>query len=216
MIRSVLNKPLYFDPVHGVVQLIDDYAALSAKKDRTDSEEELLYICKRGADEQTVSRVPFSLLVASYQAALKDRRSNVGIIGRTEYAEVVRQDASIIKSELRFIANWLDTYAPEDVKFSLRQEVVPEDFSELERQFMSGLAQQIETAPSAADGTWFHQAIYAFKDQLNMEPKTLFAVLYRALIGKSSGPRAGWFLSILPRDWLIKAATRGLNGSSER
>jgi lysyl-tRNA synthetase class I len=31
----------------------------------------------------------------------------------------------------------------------------------------------------------------------------MFGALYRLLINKSSGPRAGWFLSILPRDWLL-------------
>jgi lysyl-tRNA synthetase, class I len=36
-----------------------------------------------------------------------------------------------------------------------------------------------------------------------MAPKELFTVLYRAIIGKNSGPRAGWFLSMLPRDWLV-------------
>ena len=34
----------------------------------------------------------------------------------------------------------------------------------------------------------------------------MFAALYKALIGKTSGPRAGWFLSILPRDWLARPA----------
>jgi len=31
----------------------------------------------------------------------------------------------------------------------------------------------------------------------------MFEALYRALIGKTSGPRAGWFLSMLPREWLV-------------
>jgi lysyl-tRNA synthetase class 1 len=46
--------------------------------------------------------------------------------------------------------------------------------------------------------------VYALKDELGMAPKEMFTTLYRALIGKTSGPRAGWFLSMLPRDWLVK------------
>jgi lysyl-tRNA synthetase class I len=42
------------------------------------------------------------------------------------------------------------------------------------------------------------------KDSTGLEPKELFQTLYQALIAKDSGPRAGWFLSILPHDWLIK------------
>ncbi|MCA9329188.1 hypothetical protein KDA11_00950, partial [Candidatus Saccharibacteria bacterium] len=54
-----------------------------------------------------------------------------------------------------------------------------------------------------ADGNWFHQAIYQLRETGQLSPKDLFSTLYQALIGKDSGPRAGWFLSILPREWLI-------------
>jgi lysyl-tRNA synthetase class 1 len=76
-----------------------------------------------------------------------------------------------------------------------------DEFSDAERAFFSGLADKIADAPADADGAWFHQAIYDFKTD-DMGPKDMFQALYRLLIGKDSGPRAGWFLSILPRDWL--------------
>ncbi len=204
MLRNVLNKPIYFDPVHGVVQLMDDFAALAAKSSRTDSEEQLLYICTRGIDKKTVSRVPFSHLVASYQAALKDSDKTLEIIRRTEHANVVDEDAETIKAELKFIDAWLAKRAPEDVKFALAEKADASEFSEPEKQFMGQLADKIQNAPANADGDWFHKAIYEFKDSVELEPKELFGTLYRALIGQTHGPRAGWFLSILPRDWLVK------------
>ncbi|HTB49164.1 MAG TPA: lysine--tRNA ligase [Verrucomicrobiae bacterium] len=204
VLRSPPLKRLYFDPVNGVVQLIDDFAAFAAKADRTASEEQLLYISTRGIDQKTVSRVPFSLLVASYQAALRDPQRTLEIISRSEYAQLAEKDADIITDQLRFIDAWLDKRAPEDVKFSLLTKVPDTDFSEQERAFLRNLADKVATAPEDADGNWFHQTIYAFKDTADLEPKQLFVTLYRVLIGKESGPRAGWFLSILPRDWLVK------------
>jgi lysyl-tRNA synthetase class I len=68
---------------------------------------------------------------------------------------------------------------------------------------MKALADKIAAAPADADGAWFHNAIYELRDDTT-SPKELFTTLYTAIIGKTSGPRAGWFLSILPRDWLIK------------
>jgi lysyl-tRNA synthetase class 1 len=204
MLRGQLNRPVYFDPVQGVTKLIDEFAALAAKADRNDSEEQLLYICSRGLDHKTVSRVPFSLLVDSYQAALKDMDRTVEIIGRTEYAQVADEDAEIIKAELKFIDTWLEKQAPEEVKFALAKTVDTQAFSDSQKAFLSGLADKISSAPEDADGIWFHQAIYEFKDSSGLEPKELFTTLYQLIIAKSSGPRAGWFLSILPRDWLIK------------
>jgi lysyl-tRNA synthetase class 1 len=182
---------------------MDEYAALTAKADPTDSEKQLLYICTRGIEKKTVSRVPFSHLVASYQAALKDADKTIEIIGRTEHGAVAHEEAAIIREELKFIDEWLERRAPEDVKFALQAQVDPNEFSEAERQFFGQLATNIASAPTDADGAWFHNAIYELKDVSGLPPKELFQALYRLTIGKTSGPRAGWFLSILPREWLL-------------
>lgn len=197
-------KRLYFDPVNGVVQLMDEFAAFAAKNDRTESEEQLLYICTRDVRTKTVSRVPFSLLVASYQAALKDASTTLDIIKRTEYAEVAEADSSIIREELKFIDAWLETQAPPEVKFEVQSKVDASAFNDEQKQYLAALADKIEQAPADADGDWYHKAVYDFKDTSGLTPKQLFGTLYQALIGKDSGPRAGWFLSILPRDFLLK------------
>jgi lysyl-tRNA synthetase class 1 len=202
--RAPPLKRLYFDPVGGVVQLMDEFAAFAAKTDHTESEEQLLYLCTRGIDKKTVSRVPFSHLVASYQAALKDADKTLEIIRRTEHAAVVDEDADIIRAELQFIEAWLKKRAPEDVKFALLEKVDSNAFNDKQKQFLAKLADKIAEAPENADGAWFHQAIYEHKDSSGLAPKELFSTIYQAVIGKDSGPRAGWFLSILPRDRLIK------------
>ncbi|HSW75379.1 MAG TPA: lysine--tRNA ligase [Candidatus Saccharimonadales bacterium] len=203
ILRAAPSKRLYFDPVGGVVQLMDEFAALAAKPDKTDAEAQLLYICTHGQEVKTVSRVPFSHLVASYQASLKNPQTTLEVIKRTEYAQVAEEDADIIRRELKFIDAWLQKRAPEDVKFELTQTVNIADFTEQEQQFLRVLGDEVAKAPKDADGAWFHDAIYELKDQLGLLPKDMFTTLYRALIGKTSGPRAGWFLSILPRDWLV-------------
>lgn len=202
LLRYAPDKQLFFDEGPTLMRLVDEFGELLAKADKTPDDEQLLDICLHGV-KPTVSRVPFSHLVASYQAALRDTDKTLGIIRRTEHAGVVDEDAEIIKAELRFINNWLDKRAPSDVKFELLGQVNAADFNDTEKQFMSRLADKIEQAPEDADGDWFHKAIYEFKDSDGLAPKELFGTLYKALIGKASGPRAGWFLSILPREWLI-------------
>jgi lysyl-tRNA synthetase class 1 len=203
VLRAAPLKRLYFDPIDGLVQLMDEFAAFAAKPDKTEAEEQLLHICTRGQARQTVSRVPFSHLVASYQASLKDADKTLAVIGRTEHAENARADAEIIKNELKFIDVWLQKRAPEDVKFALSEMVNVSEFTESEQAFLTALGEKVAEAPEDADGAWFHQAIYEFKDSMGLQPKEMFTTLYRALIGKTSGPRAGWFLSILPREWLV-------------
>lgn len=202
VLRSPPDKQLYFDQQDGVVRLIDDYAELLAKKDKTEDDNMLLEVSAGPIKENTISNVPFSHLVASYQASLRDKDKTLEIIKRTEHAGVAGQQADLIRSELNYIAKWLDKWAPEDVKFELRQKIDVSEFSTSEKQFLKALAQKIAKAPDGADGDWFHKAVYGLGQEMKMEPKAMFGTLYKALIGKTSGPRAGWFLSILPRDFL--------------
>lgn len=204
VVRYAPDKLLFFDEGPTLMRLVDEFGELLAKHDKTDDEQQLLELCLYGIDQPTVSRVPFSMLVASYQAALRDVAKTLEIISRSEYAEAANQDADVIKKELLFIDAWLDKQAGDDIKFALTDQVNPEQFSDVQRSFMTQLALRIAEAPADADGAWFHQAIYEFKDSSGLTPKELFSTLYQAIIGKDSGPRAGWFLSILPREWLIK------------
>jgi len=204
ILRFPPDKQLFFDQGETLIKLVDDFGALLAKADKSDADKQLIDISLHGVASPTISRVPFSHLVASYQAALKDPARTLDIIRRTEYAPTVEEDSAIIEAELHFIDVWLEKHAPQEVKFSVQSTIKADDFSDAEKQFLTALADKISQAPAEADGAWFHQAIYEFKDSAGLAPKDMFAVLYRAIIGQQSGPRAGWFLSILSRDWLIK------------
>jgi lysyl-tRNA synthetase, class I len=203
ILRAPLNRPIFFDPVDGVVKLIDEYAELSASTNRSPEDERLLRISRRGTGSSIVSNVPFSHLVASYQASLKNPEKTLDVIARTEHKETIDSQRQLVLEELKFIDNWLSKWAPEDVKFTLREGIAPDEFNDTQQAFFAKLADKIATAPDNADGEWFHKAVYELKELVEMPPKELFSSLYQLLIAKDSGPRAGWFLSLLPRDWLI-------------
>jgi lysyl-tRNA synthetase class 1 len=212
ILRSSPDKTLYFDPHAGVAKLIDDYAVLLAKKDKAEEEKELIKLCEHGV-EQTVSSIPFTHLVSSYQAASLDKDRTIEILSRTpEYSEAAKDEAETIRKQLDFIAGWLNSgWAPEEIKFSIEENIahLENRFSDEEKKYLNRLAVKIAEAPEHADGEWFHKAIYTIKESMNLQPQQVFKPLYVALINKESGPRAGWFLSDLNRspdrgnDWLV-------------
>lgn len=204
LFRSAPDKQLFFGEGETLLRLFDDFAVLLEKPDKEGWEQQLVELCLDRVAERTVSNVPFSHLVASYQAALRDTDKTIEIIARTEHAGVAEQQRDIIVRELKLIDAWLDAWAPEELRFSLKDSVDASQFSDAEKQYFAELAAKIESAPEDADGMWFHQEIYEFKEKVDFPAKELFGSLYRLTIGKNSGPRAGWFLSILPRDWLIQ------------
>lgn len=204
VLRYSADKQLFFDQTNGVVRIIDEYAELLAKPDKTEEDKQLIEIVSSTLAKNTISNVPFSHLVASYQAALKDPAKTIEIIRRTEHADVAEAQKEVITRELAYIEQWLDKWAPEEVKFSLVEDIDTFSLTDAQSVFLKALAAKIEQAPADADGEWFHKAVYDLKDSSGLEPKEMFTALYQVLIGKDAGPRAGWFLSILPRDWLIK------------
>ncbi|HET9850843.1 MAG TPA: lysine--tRNA ligase [Candidatus Saccharimonadales bacterium] len=197
------DKTLYFDPVGGVTKLIDEFAAFLAKTDKTPDEAQLLAVCTHGIEQTVVSSVPFSLLVSSYQAGLKDPARALEIIRRSEHGSKVNSQKAVIEQEFSFIGRWLAAWAPDEVKFELADKP-PTGLNSKQIDFLKALAGKIAEAPADADGEWFHKAIYDLKDQNSLPPPDIFSAIYQALIAKNQGPRAGWFLSILPRDWLVK------------
>lgn len=204
LFRSSPDKQLFFGEGETLLRLFDDFALLLEKPDKESWEQQLVDLCLDRVAERTVSNVPFSHLVASYQAALRNVDHTLEIIKRTEHAGVAESQANIIRRELTLIDTWLDTWAPDELKFSLLQSVDATQFSDAETQYFANLAAKIAEAPADADGAWFHNVIYEFKDTAGLPPRDLFASLYRLTIGQNSGPRAGWFLSLLPRDWLLR------------
>lgn len=203
LLRSSPDKQLFFGEGETLLRLFDDFAALLVKPDKEAWEQQLVELCLHSTDQPTVSNVPFSHLAASYQAALHNPERTIEIIERTEYAGVAREQHDTIIRELQLIESWLAAWAPDELKFTLRDGVDAGEFSDQEKEYFRCLADKIREAPEDADGGWFHQTIYEFKETADLPPKDLFRSLYHLLIDKDSGPRAGWFLSILPRDWLL-------------
>lgn len=204
LIRMSPDKQLFFGEGETLVRLFDDFAALQAKTERTADEQQLLELCLLHVDEPVVSNVPFSHLVNTYQASLRDPGQTLKTIARSEHAETAGRQGDTIRRELAFIDTWLNRWAPDEVKFSLIEQIQKDSFSENQVKLFNLLAEKVANAPEEADGEYFHLALYGLRDQVDMQPKEMFSALYNLLIGKSSGPRAGWFLSILPRTWLIE------------
>ncbi len=82
VVRYSPDKQLFFDEGPTLMRLVDEFGELLAKPDKTATDKQLVALCLHGVDQPTVSRVPFSHLVASYQAALKNPAKTLEIIGR--------------------------------------------------------------------------------------------------------------------------------------
>lgn len=201
IVRSRPNKLLVFDPGLGLYNLIDEFAA--AQSDPEHAFRDAYNFAVAGKAGQIISSVPFKHLVQVYQAAREDPAATLDILARTGYAEQVKAERDVILAELPFAGNWLNKYAPQEIIFSVQSALPDVNLTDEQRSFLTILAAAIEECADA-DGQTMHELIYAAREQANLPPKEAFQALYRVILGKDSGPKAGWFLASLDRDFLTK------------
>jgi lysyl-tRNA synthetase class 1 len=99
--------------------------------------------------------------------------------------------------------HWLTSYAPAEYQYRL-QESLPEGLvlNPDQKKALGVLARFVEEAPR--DGEALHQRLHELKTEIPVAPKELFQALYRVFLNRDSGPKAGWFLSVLPQEYVVK------------
>jgi lysyl-tRNA synthetase class 1 len=203
IVRSRPDKQLMFDPGLGLYNLIDEFAA--AQADPQHEFRDAYNYAVDGKTHQVISSISFKHLVQVYQAARGDQAEILRILERTGYAAQVKAERDVIIAELPFVKNWLANYAPADVKFSVQQQL-PADaaLTDEQRSFLTILAAAIEEHTGELDGQAMHELIYAAIAQANLPAPAAFQAIYSVILGQDHGPKAGWFLASLERDWLIQ------------
>jgi len=98
----------------------------------------------------------------------------------------------------------IDTYAPDDYKFEI-QETIPVEatkFTGMQKAAIKKVAEYLE-ANENPDGQELHTFLHDTRKEIEIDPKDFFGAIYMSILGKESGPKAGWFLSVLDRQFLI-------------
>ncbi len=116
------------------------------------------------------------------------------------------EDKAEAQERETYARRWLTEHAPEKYRYELQKVAVSEAAKNLSPKQKEALAEIVRyiVQTEALDGQKLHEYMHELKSKLTIEPKELFSALYLAFLGKESGPKAGWFLSVLPRDFLIE------------
>jgi lysyl-tRNA synthetase class 1 len=105
-----------------------------------------------------------------------------------------------------YALRWLEAYAPEKFVFKLQEETPQEalNLSDLQKRAMKELLSAVEEQVAMPTGEELHHRLHAIKESLQIQPGELFGAIYLGFLGKAYGPKAGWFLSVLDREFVLK------------
>ncbi|MDB5225361.1 MAG: lysyl-tRNA synthetase [Candidatus Adlerbacteria bacterium] len=118
-------------------------------------------------------------------------------------AEIVKgaplTDADKVELQERaaYAKHWLGAYAPEKFVFKLQESLpeVAQSLPETAKAALKALHDFIAAKDAMPSGEELHAELHKSKE---------FKAIYLAFLGKESGPKAGWFLSVLDRDFVLK------------
>ena len=144
----------------------------------------------------------FSQVAFIVQMPHLDIEKEVAVMKESELTDA---DKAELKLRAEYAKKWLEKYAPEEYKFVI-QETLPEPaqhFSDAQKSALKKILEYVE-GTSELDGKSLHEKLHEIKTEEGIAPKELFSAIYRLFLDRDSGPQAGWFLSTLDRDFLIK------------
>ncbi|MDP4038387.1 MAG: lysine--tRNA ligase [bacterium] len=205
VLKSRPEKQLSFDPGIGIYNLIDEFAKVAVetadkKNPQFEQAYELSVLVK---DKQTVSKIPFSHLVTCYQSAQGNIDETFVVLERTGYGTETKSEPEVIKRQLKNVDYWLKNYAPDNVKFALQKKLPKLDLSINQKQFLASLADLMEKDKNLSAQA-IHDAIYNIATKFGIKPAEAFKTIYYLFLAQDSGPKAGFFLVTLKRDFVIR------------
>ncbi|HEV8338187.1 MAG TPA: lysine--tRNA ligase [bacterium] len=119
-------------------------------------------------------------------------------------APLTEADRRELAARVADARRWLDGYAPEAYKIEVQAGLPPAaaTLSAPQQRFLGALADALEGAPWRGEA--LHALIHEVKNGAGLPPQQAFGALYRAFLGRDSGPQAGWLLAALDRRFVLE------------
>ncbi|MDY6964513.1 MAG: lysine--tRNA ligase [Halobacteriota archaeon] len=190
IIRTKPEKHIDLDPGLPSLNLMDEFDGLPFS-DRS------LELSQTESSKRFTAKVPFRHIVNAGQIADGDFDLLLEVLQRSGYDT---SEDELIKLRSVKAERWLAKFAPDFVKFKVQKDLPDKakNLSDIQKRALRDLADMLDDK----DAEEIHNEIYRMAEELDIKPAKIFEAIYIALLGLKSGPRAGWFLVSLDRDFV--------------
>lgn len=204
--RTKYKRAIEFNPEGDTIPLLyDEYdrTAESYRTDKTLDMAQAFYFTEKGDIENLPNYVLRFSKIANF---LQMPRIDIYSYAADEKGSALTDAEKLeIENRITTAKKWLESYAPESVKFTIC-DTMPElakSLSDVQKAYLAKLAEVISTKEKWT-GEELHEKIHKVKTELDINPRDAFCAIYLAFLGKDSGPQAGWLLASLDQSFVIK------------
>jgi lysyl-tRNA synthetase class 1 len=205
MIRTKPNSPVNFDAREdGIVKLFNEFdryhARVTRDKNATPDEAAVYRLAAVGAEGE-YEPANFQLVTALVQMPHLDVEKEIekrrgGPLGDSERRH--------LQDRIRAARVWVERFAGEEEKTRLQETLPPRaaELSPAQRGFLNALAEGLTTVEWVDDA--LQAAIFEAARMTPIEQSLAFKAIYRVLLDREAGPKAGNLLAFLDRDFVTR------------
>ena len=208
VIRWIVMKPqpnrhIDFDPGLGLLNMVDRY-----DKTEQDYHEGVLDDNEKRAFELSqvskISKKKPSILPYKHLVTLTQSKTNLNeIIEALERSGEVKDiDENKLENRVKCIKQWIQNYAPESVVFEIQKEKPEIKFDDLQNKCIKLLIEKMKEVEWSPEG--IHNSFYELQEKNEIPAKNFFKIMYNVLLNKDRGPRLGFFLATMSKDFIIE------------
>jgi lysyl-tRNA synthetase class 1 len=205
------SKHLVFDSGLGLLNLVDEYdkeeRVFFGKEEAIKGMKDLKKVYELSQPYDISKKIPLQLpyrhLVTLVQIE-KKWNDIKKILLRTNQIpkDISPEDDKHLKQRAEHAKYWLDNFAPDMVKFEVKKILPKLTLNEEQKKFLSSLL--INISKISWDAENIHNAIYETSEKVKIPIKTGFNTIYQIILGQDKGPRAGYFLSNLDKEFVLE------------
>ena len=118
--------------------------------------------------------------------------------------KLTKDELGILDERVKYAKIWLKNYAPKDLVYQVSKKIpdAAKKLSDSQKKYLISLIKLISFKKWQAEE--FQTELYNLTKKLKIPAKLAFKAIYLALIGKTHGPKAAWFLLDKDKKFVVK------------
>lgn len=216
MLRHRPQATIEFDPAgtDAIPRLFDEFDRVASAtagrevKGELPPDHERLFALSLVDTDADVASEAAAYRPAFAHLALLEQIPGVDVPARVEAEKgspLTPRERDLLEERRAAARAWLADYAPERARLAVARDSVPaaatEQLDAAQGRYLAALADAAQGA--TWDGESLQAVIFSTAAAHEVPAGRAFAALYLAFLGRASGPRAGWLLAALDREFVV-------------
>ena len=214
LIGKEINQQIDVDPAgDSVPRLYDWYDELAeaVRSGAADDRSRLYTFCQLPKDQATPS---FPWQMRFREVAFIVQMPHLSLVeeaARAKGSSLTEDERVALDERARYAKFWLATYAPQEFRYELQEEMPTVSLTDMQKKALAVLAEFMQGGERSGED--LHARLHELKEEVPIAPRELFQAIYRVFLNRDSGPKAGWFLAGLTRNFVLARLAEAVNSA---